>query len=180
MPSRKSKKLKRLSKAQTVDVADADADAEAPADINNANSDTHTMPAPSATLIETTTSTNIAQEELCVSDSDKEQGRKKPAMRLSNVPPINDLCDKLGFQHASFGIVDDFTDRLHMFRKNYKTSGGTPGAELKDWNLAAIQHELSTMALKFLDEAGNGNRFWSETRTWKKDGDFNYPNDKML
>jgi hypothetical protein len=79
MPFRKSKMLKRPSKAQTVgipitvDVADADADADAPADIDNVNSDTHTMPAPSATLIETTASTNIAQEELCVSDSDKEQ-----------------------------------------------------------------------------------------------------------
>jgi hypothetical protein len=56
-----------------VDVADADADADAPADIYDVDSDTHTIPAPSATLIETTASTNIAQEELCVSDSDKEQ-----------------------------------------------------------------------------------------------------------
>jgi hypothetical protein len=79
MPPRKSKKLKRPSKVQTVvipitvDVADADADTDAPADIDNVDSDTHTMPAPSATLVETTASTNIAQEELCVSDSDKEQ-----------------------------------------------------------------------------------------------------------
>jgi hypothetical protein len=81
MPSRKSKKLKRPSKAQTVGIpitvdvanADADADADAPADNYDVDSDTHTMPAPSATLIETTASTNIAQEEPCVSDSDKEQ-----------------------------------------------------------------------------------------------------------
>jgi hypothetical protein len=86
MPSRKSKKLrrpskklKRPSKAQTVgipitvDAADADADADAPADIDDVDSDTYTIPAPSATLIETTASTNIAQEELCISDSDKEQ-----------------------------------------------------------------------------------------------------------
>jgi hypothetical protein len=86
MPSRKSKKLKRPlkkpkrpSKAQTVeipitvDMANADADADAPADICDIDSNTYTMPAPSAMLIETTVSTNIAQEELCVSDSDKEQ-----------------------------------------------------------------------------------------------------------
>jgi hypothetical protein len=54
MPSRKSKKLKRLSKAQTVvipitvDVADADADT--PADIDVVDSDTHTMPALLTTL----------------------------------------------------------------------------------------------------------------------------------
>ena len=75
MPSRKSKKLKRPSKAQTVgipitvDLADADA----LADIYNVDSNTHTMPAPPATLIEKTASTNIAQEELCISDADKEQ-----------------------------------------------------------------------------------------------------------
>jgi hypothetical protein len=107
-------------------------------------------------------------------------GRKKPAMRLSNVPPVKELCDKLGFQRASSRKVDNFMDMVHIFRKNYKTAGGTPGAELKDWNLATVQHELSIMASKFLDEAGNGDRFWSETRTWKKDGDFNYPDDKML
>ena len=79
MPSRKSKKLKRLSKVQTVvipitvDIADADTDADAPADIDNIDSNTHTMPALSAMLIKTTASTNIAQEELCISDSDKEQ-----------------------------------------------------------------------------------------------------------
>jgi hypothetical protein len=180
IPSRKSKKLKKLSKAQTVDIADTDTDADAPADINNTNSNTYTIPAPSAMLIETTTSTNIAQEELCISDSDKEQGCKKPAIQLSNILLINNLCNKLGFQYILFGIVDNFTDRLYIFRKNYKTSGSTPGAELKDWNLAAIQYKLSTIALKFLDKAGNGNRFWSETRTWKKDRDFNYPNNKML
>jgi hypothetical protein len=79
IPSRKSKKLKRLSKVQTVvipitvDIADADTDADAPADIDNIDSDTYTIPALSAKLIETTVSTNIAQEELCISDSDKEQ-----------------------------------------------------------------------------------------------------------
>ena len=86
MPSRKLKKLKRPLKkpkrplkAQTVripitvDVANANANANAFADIDNVNSDTYTMLALSATLIETTASTNIAQEELCVSDSDKEQ-----------------------------------------------------------------------------------------------------------
>jgi hypothetical protein len=78
IPSRKPKKPKRLSKAQTVgipitvDMANADTDADTPADIDNINSDTYTMPAPSAILIETTVST-IAQEELYVSDSDKEQ-----------------------------------------------------------------------------------------------------------
>jgi hypothetical protein len=95
MPSRKSKKpkrppkkLKRPLKAQTVripitmDVADADADADAPTDIDNVNSDTYTMLAPSATLIKTTASTNIAQEELYV----RFQQGLRMLKRRSNIP----------------------------------------------------------------------------------------------
>ena len=76
---RKSKKLKRLLKIQTVvisitvDIANTNTDTDALADINNVDNNTYTIPALSAMLIKTTASTNIAQEELCVSDSDKEQ-----------------------------------------------------------------------------------------------------------
>jgi hypothetical protein len=66
-------------------------------------------------------------------------GCKKPAMRLSNVPPVKELLDKLGFQRALSRKVDDFIGMVRIFRKNYKTSDGTLGAELKDWNLATVQ-----------------------------------------
>ena len=91
-----------------------------------------------------------------------------------------DFAYILEIQCASSRKVDKFIDIVHIFRKNYKTSGSTPGAELKNWNLATVQHELSIMASMFLDEAGHSDRFWSETRPWKVDRDFNYPNDKIL
>ena len=49
---------------------------------------------------------------------------KKPAMRLSDVPTLKKLCDKLGFQRASSQTVDGFMNVVHVFRKNYKTSSG--------------------------------------------------------
>ena len=106
--------------------------------------------------------------------------RKKPAIPLSNVPPVKELCEKLGFQHALSRQVTDFVDTTRAFRKNYRTSNGTPGTELTDWNQGTIQHELFTMAIKFLDEARNGVRFWSDTRPWSEDGDLNYPEDKLM
>jgi hypothetical protein len=106
--------------------------------------------------------------------------RKKPAIALSNIPPVKELCEKLGFRRASSRQESDFIDTTHAFRKKYKTPAGTPGSELTDWNLVTVQHELFTMAMKFLDEAGNGERFWSVSRTWKEDGDLHYPDDKML
>lgn len=36
------------------------------------------------------------------------------------------------------------------------------------------------MAIKFLDEAGNGVRFWSDTRSWSEGDDLNYPEDKLV
>jgi hypothetical protein len=86
MPSRKSKKLKRLSKKLkrlskvqrveipiTVDIANADTNANTYTDVGDINNNTYTILALLAMLIKTTVSTNIAQEELCISDSDKEQ-----------------------------------------------------------------------------------------------------------
>lgn len=104
---------------------------------------------------------------------------KKPAMQLSNVPLLKELCNKLGFQCALSRTVDDFINVVYIFRKNYKTSDSIPGIELKDWNIAAVQNELSIIASTFLDEAGNGDRFWFETRAWKEDDDFNYPDNKI-
>ncbi len=106
-------------------------------------------------------------------------GRSKPAVALSKVPSVKELCDKLGFARATPRETSVFTDTTHAFRKSYKTSDGSDGANLTDWNSTRVQQELSAMAIRFQDHSGNGERFWSDSRRWKEDGDLVYPEDRL-
>jgi hypothetical protein len=107
-------------------------------------------------------------------------GRTKPAVALSKVPSVKELCDRLGFERASPRETSVFTDTTHAFRKSYRTSDGGDGANLTDWNSLFVQQELSEMAINFLEQSGNGERFWSNSRRWKDDGDLTYPEDRTL
>lgn len=106
--------------------------------------------------------------------------RKKPAMPLSKVPSVKELCDRLGFERASTMETSVFTDTTHAFRKSYKTTDGSAGANLTDWNSTSVQQELTAMAISFLDRSGNGVRFWSGSRRWMQEGDLTYPEDRTL
>ncbi len=107
--------------------------------------------------------------------------RKKPAVSLSKVPSVKELCDRLGFERASPREVSVFTDTTHAFRKSYKTTNGSPGSDLVDWYSTEVQKDLSAMALDFLEQAGNGERFWSDSRRWKDVADnLTWPDDKTL
>jgi hypothetical protein len=107
-------------------------------------------------------------------------GRKKQAISLSQVPSVKELCDKLGFQQSSSRDTSAFTDTTHAFRKVYKTADGISGAELTDWKSTTTQRELMTMAHKFLDDNGNGEKFWSETKGRNEISELRYPKDKIM
>jgi hypothetical protein len=107
-------------------------------------------------------------------------GRKKSAVALSKVPSIKELCDSLGFERASPIETSVFTDTTHAFRKSYKCSNGSAGSDLTEWYSISVQQELAAMAMKFLTEKGNGERFWSDSRRWKGDGDLTYPEDRRM
>jgi hypothetical protein len=91
---------------------------------------------------------------------------------------VKELCNKLGFEQATPAETTVFTDTTHAFRKSYKCSNGDAGSVLTDWNSNSVQQELAAMAMEFLDDAGNGERFWSDLRRWKDDGDLMYPEDR--
>ena len=91
----------------------------------------------------------------------------------SSLPKIGELRAQLGFggnpSSASSSSPSDrqqtlrtqvFNDTLRIFRSTYVTSAGVPGAELYDWKSRDHQHELARMAEVFLDEQGNGDKFW--------------------
>jgi hypothetical protein len=100
-------------------------------------------------------------------------------MPLSKVPSVKELCDRLGFERASPIETSVFTDTTHAFRKSYRTSNGNPGSNLIDWYSTEVQQELSTMAMNFLEQGGNGVRFWSDSRRWKDMDDLTWPEDKI-
>lgn len=66
--------------------------------------------------------------------------------RLDNTP----YCTFSQYWDAAQLLAD-----VYIFQKNYKTSDGIPGAELKVWNLATVQNKQSIIASNFFDEAGN-------------------------
>jgi hypothetical protein len=106
---------------------------------------------------------------------------KKPAVALSKVPSVKVLCEDLGFQHALLKDINKFIDAAHAWRKSYRTSDGTPGTQLLQWNQPAVQLDLKTMAERFLENNANaenernGDRFWSPTRSWNHDSPIQYP-----
>ena len=104
---------------------------------------------------------------------------KKPTVALSKVPSVKELCERLGFQHASLKETNAFLDATHTWRKAYRIGGGgTPGTELLLWNQLSVQSDLTIMAELFLVDRDNGDRFWSPTRSWNHDDDVQYPEDR--
>jgi hypothetical protein len=98
-----------------------------------------------------------------------------PTLSLSKVPSIKQLSELLGIQHASLKESTVFMDAIHAFRKSCITIDGSPVTTLVDWNSPTVQRELRTAAIKFLDDDGNGVRFWRPSRSWAQPSDLHYP-----
>src|SRR6266536_240518 len=88
----------------------------------------------------------------------------KPSVALSKVPSVKELCELLGFQRASLKDTNKFIEATHSWRKSYITSSGQPASQLLLWNQTSVQLDLDEMAQKFIDDKGNGDRFWSPGR----------------
>jgi hypothetical protein len=102
----------------------------------------------------------------------------RPTTSLSKVPSVKRLSELLGIQHASLKDSTVFMDATHAFRKSCTTVDGPLVATLVDWNLPSVQTQLRTAAVKFLDDNGNGERFWNPTRPWAQPSDLHYPKDR--
>jgi len=100
---------------------------------------------------------------------------QKPAVALSKVPSVKELCEQLGFQRASIKEMDVFLEATRTWRKTYKTSDDSPGSDLLRWNDPIVQLELRWMAEDFVRDNGNGDRFWGPSRNWYDDSDVQFP-----
>jgi len=101
-----------------------------------------------------------------------------PSLLASKIPAIENLHDLLGFHGASLKEMDSFKDTAHLWRKSYKTSDGKAASDLLNWKEPLIQQQLTEAAEKFLDNDGNGERFWSANRAWIQDSDLQFPADR--
>lgn len=101
---------------------------------------------------------------------------QKPAVSLSKVPSIKEICESLGFQSASIKDTDKFLDTIRAFRKSYQFTPGVTTTDLLRWNDAAIQGELKNMAELFLKDGDNGDVYWGSKRHWYSLG-LQYPDD---
>jgi hypothetical protein len=102
----------------------------------------------------------------------------KPSVPLSKVPSVKELCEQLGFQYASLKDTNRFMEVTRAWRKSYQTTSGRLAADLRSWNEPSDQLDLEEMAQKFIDDRGNGERFWSPSRSWNHDSDLQFPEDR--
>lgn len=108
---------------------------------------------------------------------------KKPSVPITKVPSVKELCELLGFQHASLKDTTFFMNTSHAWRKSFKTSSGLSGPELLQWNDPLVQLNLTEMSERFLEASNNGInnglRFWSSSRSWNQDSDLVLPDDRV-
>ena len=102
----------------------------------------------------------------------------KPSIPLSKVPSVKQLCELLGFQHASLKDTNTFMEETRTWRKSHKANSGRDASKLLRWNDAEDQLDLEEMAEKFIDHKGNGERFWSKMRSWNHDSNLQFPEDR--
>jgi hypothetical protein len=100
----------------------------------------------------------------------------------TSIPTVGALCEKLGYGKGKNEVTglskNDLTETTQVWRKKYVTPGGKPGRELKDWKSAAERQELLLMATRYLDEDGNGERFWPHNSEDDASKQLRYPADE--
>jgi len=65
----------------------------------------------------------------------------------------------------------------------FKASSGRDASKLLQWKDTEDQLDLEEMAQNFLnhkgdEDEGNGERFWSNKRSWNRDSDLQFPEDR--
>jgi hypothetical protein len=103
----------------------------------------------------------------------------KPAVALSKVPSVKELCELLGFQRASLKETNVFVQATHAWRKSYKTDHGEAGGTLLSWKSPAVQRDLRQMAEGFLNHNDKGVQFWGPSRPWGQLSDLHFPEDRL-
>ncbi|KAH0541550.1 hypothetical protein FGG08_003962 [Glutinoglossum americanum] len=100
----------------------------------------------------------------------------------TSIPTVGSLCEKLGYGKGKNEVTglskNDLTETTQVWRKKYITPSGKLGRELKDWKSVAERHDLLVMAIKYLDDDRNGERFWPNNREDDAGKHLHYPTDE--
>lgn len=95
----------------------------------------------------------------------------------NQIPKVRELQEQLGFDGTDGRSSADLKDATHHFRREYLTSDGMPGRELKDWKTSRTQTELLRMARTFLEDERYGMKFWSASANSSSKRGLEYPKD---
>ena len=98
-------------------------------------------------------------------------------MAQNQIPKIRELQEQLGFDGTAGRSPADLRDSTHHFRREYLTSDGTPGKELKNWKTPRTQAELLRMARTFLEDEHYGMKFWAANAKLPSNRGLEYPKD---
>ena len=101
----------------------------------------------------------------------------KTPIAQNQIPKVRELHEQLGFDGTAGKSLADLRDATHHFRREYLTSDGTPGRELKDWKTSRTQTELLRMARTFLEDEHYGMKFWSVSANSASKRGLEYPKD---
>ena len=100
-----------------------------------------------------------------------------PPIAQNQIPKVRELQEQLGFDGTTGNSSADLRDATLHFRREYLTSDGTPGRELRDWKTSRTQTELSRMARIFLEDEHYGMKFWSASANSASKRGLEYPKD---
>ena len=98
-------------------------------------------------------------------------------MAQNQIPKVRELQEQLGFDGTNGRSPADLGGPTHHFRREYLTSDGTPGRDLKDWKSSRTQAELLRMARTFLEDEHYGIKFWSASANSSSKRVLEYPKD---
>ena len=100
----------------------------------------------------------------------------RPPIAQNQILKIRELQEQLGFDGTRRSPTD-LRDATNHHRREFLTSDGTPGRELKDWKNSRTQTELLRMAQTFLDNEHYGMKFWSPSANSASKRGLEYPKD---
>ena len=85
---------------------------------------------------------------------------RKTPIPQNQIPKVKHLCQALGFGGPHDKSEHDLKDSTQSWRKQYVTSDGTRGKDLKEWRSPKTQNDLLCMTRDFLESGGYGVQHW--------------------
>lgn len=104
---------------------------------------------------------------------------KKSDPLPSKIPIVKKLYETLGFRDLHSKDAKKFMSAIQSWRSTYQTKSGWHANELLEWKHPEVRVDLEEVATAFIDTEGNGERYWSASRSWAQDLDLKFPEDRV-